>query len=113
MSASDEREQGLRPAPLEGEVVGRVPRRPRPRQQDAEFDEGPSADDIERFGDVTRTCPECHKEVFDDAEVCYHCGHAFSRAPSKGLPRWAIVTAGVVLAAFLLMLLSGGSWRLW
>ncbi len=96
-------------------MVGRVPppRRPVPRRGDEEFDEGPSAADLERFGDVTRTCPECNKEVFDDAEVCYHCGHAFSRAASKGLPLWAMVAAGAVLASFLVMLLTGGSWRVW
>lgn len=62
--------------------------------------EDPSPEDIERFSDVTRKCPSCGKEVFDDAEVCYHCGEAMSQ-PTKGLPVWAIV--GAVLAILALV----------
>jgi hypothetical protein len=69
--------------------------------------EAPSQEDIERFGGATRTCPECREEVYDDAEVCYHCGHAFSASADAPLPRWAIVAAvlvvGGLLAAMLLM----------
>jgi hypothetical protein len=69
----------------------------------------PSRDDLERFGDVTRVCPECRKEVFDDAAVCYHCGHAFERtAPgSTRTPRWIVVTIIVIVAAFVIGALWG------
>jgi uncharacterized protein (DUF983 family) len=81
-------------------VVGRVPRSPR---RDEELDEGPSAEDLERFSGVTRTCPSCSKEVFDDAEVCYHCGEAMSHTGEGGPPKWVMLTAGVLLAAFVLL----------
>ncbi len=113
MSADDQHERGLRPAPLEGEVVGRARARGVARREQVEFDEGPTPADIERFSDVTRTCPECKKEVFDDAEVCYHCGHVFGRADQKGLPKWVVATVCVVLAGFVWMLIGGGSWRMW
>lgn len=76
-------------------------------------DEGPSRDDIERFGDVTRTCPACKKDIYDDAEVCYHCGSAVEGTAqgSGGVPKWITLTAALVLGAFLLMLMLGG--RLW
>lgn len=85
----------------------------RARREQMELDEGPTPEDIERFSDVTRTCPGCKKEVFDDAEVCYHCGHVFGRADAKGLPVWAVVTVCAVLGGFMWMLLGGGSWRIW
>ncbi len=64
--------------------------------------EGPSQEDIIRFGNVTRTCPACKKEVFDDVDVCYHCGEAIeaSRQAKGGTPVWAMITAGVLLAGF-------------
>jgi uncharacterized protein (DUF983 family) len=93
--------RGLRRAPIEGEVVGRVPRAP--RRGDDDFDEGPSQEDLERFSGVTRTCPACSKEVFDDAEVCYHCGEAMTRGSEGGVPTWAMVTAGVLIAAIVLL----------
>lgn len=64
-------------------------------------DEGPSEADIERFGDATRQCPECGREVYDEAEICPHCGHAFSREARRA-PVWVVVTAVVVVAAFVL-----------
>lgn len=96
----------LRIAPRTGEVVQS---RKRPQRTKEELDELPSEEDIERFGDQTRTCPECKKEVFDDAAVCYHCGHAFERttAGSTRSPKWVIATVVVILAAFALFLLRG------
>jgi uncharacterized membrane protein YvbJ len=37
-------------------------------------DEGPSAEDIERFGDETGHCPECGAEIWDDIAACPACG---------------------------------------
>ncbi|MBC7834683.1 MAG: hypothetical protein H7Y88_06225 [Phycisphaerales bacterium] len=71
--------------------------------------EGPSQADIERFSNITRTCRECKKEVFDDAAVCYHCGHAFGAKEDVGMPTWALVTTGVILVIFLVFIMGGGN----
>lgn len=65
---------------------------------DDEIDEGPSEADLERFSGVTRTCPECGAEMYDDVEICWKCGHALS-GESKGIPVWIVVTAVLALAA--------------
>ena len=93
----------LKLAPKGGDVV---PGRARVRR---ERDENPSDEDVQKFGDVTRTCPECKKECFDDAAVCYHCGHAFERttAGSSASPKWIVVTILVIVAAFVVAALAG------
>lgn len=69
------------------------------------MDGGPSADDIERFSGVTRTCPACGKEVFDDAVTCYHCGADMERSREAGLPKvWVVVTVLVLLGALVFFL---------
>lgn len=90
-----------REPPRSGEVVARGAPRPRPRPQQ---DDGPSPDDLERFGDVTRTCPECGKDVFDDAAVCYHCGHAFERerAARRAPTVFFVVVVVLLIVAFLI-----------
>lgn len=102
---SDEpRDRGIRRAPSGGDVVPA-----RKRAQRDEFDEFPSEEDIERFNNVTRTCPECGKEVFDDAALCYHCGHAFDRT-TEGSTRskmWVVVVVVLIIAAFAVMGLRG------
>lgn len=65
--------------------------------------EGPSDEDIERFSNPTRACPECNTEVYDDTELCWNCGHAFRAQPGK-LPTWVLVTAGLVIGGFVLVL---------
>lgn len=77
------------------------------RSRDLDLDEGldpegPSPDDLERFGDELIDCPECGRAVYDQAELCPDCGHALSREP-RGLPNWAIIVVGVILAGFLLV----------
>ena len=64
---------------------------------------------MDRFADPTRTCPECNKEVSDDAAVCYHCGHAFERttAGSAKSPNWIVITIVLIIAAFALLMLKG------
>lgn len=65
---------------------------------DDEIDEGPSEADLERFSGVTRSCPECGAEMYDDVEICWKCGHALS-GEAKGLPVWVIVAAVLAIAA--------------
>src|SRR5688572_22974846 len=54
--------------------------------------DGPSKEDIERFGDVTVKCPECGTELFDDVALCWNCGRPVGPgAPGEGrVPVWAI-----------------------
>lgn len=70
-------------------------------------DEGPSPEDVARFGDVTRECPECKKQIHDDAAVCYHCGFAVEGGPraAGASPKWAMVVAGIVLVGFAALIL--------
>lgn len=91
----------LRTAPAGGEVVNRCCGKDLGPVEDHE---APSEEDIARFGDVTRTCPNCREEVYDDAEVCYHCGEAFAQA-DKPLPIWAIAAAGLVVLGMLIVLI--------
>lgn len=76
-------------------------RRPARRDSDDDdgVDSGPSQADIERFSNVSRLCPSCRKEVFDDVDICYHCGEAISRQP-KGPPLWALWTTLIVVVVF-------------
>lgn len=89
-----------REPPRSGDVVAPGQHRTRPQP---ERDDGPSADDLERFGDVTRICPDCKKDVFDDAAVCYHCGYAFERKDErKGPGMFTIVVVALLLLTALL-----------
>lgn len=63
--------------------------------------EGPSDEDLERFGDEFVTCPHCGSLVYDQAELCQACGMAVSDAP-KRTPAWIIVAAALALVAFVL-----------
>lgn len=84
-------------------------RRVRREDDDEAFDEGPQAADIERFSGVTRRCPACKKDVFDDSAVCYHCGHAFERTTegSTKTPLWVVITVLLVVLAMVFGLLTG------
>ncbi|MFZ4576151.1 MAG: hypothetical protein ACOYN0_17335 [Phycisphaerales bacterium] len=63
----------------------------RPRRDEDEPDDGPSESDIERFSDVTRRCPSCNCEVYDEAELCWKCGHAFTRRDTGMPPKWVVI----------------------
>jgi hypothetical protein len=78
-----------------------------PRDDDSD-PEGPSEADLERFGDVTVTCPECGTELFDDVALCWKCGRAVgSGAAGEGkTPKWAVVVAAILLAGFLFFLVG-------
>lgn len=54
--------------------------------------EGPSLDDLERFGDPFVTCPECGSLVADEAELCQACGHVMGDpVDGKSFPLWVIL----------------------
>lgn len=59
--------------------------------------EGPSAADLDEFGDEFTRCPSCRRPFYDQAEICPHCGHVIGGEPSR-VPVWAIVTAVVIVA---------------
>ena len=73
-------------------------------------DEGPSPEDLNRFGGDTAHCPECGEEIWDQAEFCPACrthlgGHTSSRSPEVHdfRRRTMVVVAIIALIAFLLV----------
>jgi len=88
---------------VDGEVVDR---RGGLARREPTVDGGPSADDLEKFGGVTRRCPSCGKDVFDDATTCYHCGADMDVPREARLPKtWVVVTVLAVIAALVLFLI--------
>ncbi len=76
-------------------------------------DEGPSPEDLERFGGETAHCPRCGAEIWDQAEFCPDCGdqvggQTTSRPPLEGWlrHRWLALIGLLALAAFLLWILG-------
>lgn len=66
--------------------------------------EGPSAEDLDRFGDEFVTCPECGKQIYDQVEICPHCGHAQTRAhPSFKI--WVALVAIVLIVVWVWVML--------
>jgi len=72
-------------------------------------DDGPSVDDLNRFGGDTAYCPECGEKIWDQAEFCPRCrahlgGHTVSQPPEAGAMQRRIVIAVTIalLIAFIL-----------
>ena len=76
-------------------------------------DEGPSDEDIERFGDETpkadARCPDCGTAVWSEADICPKCfaflgGEAAPARPGmfaahwKAIVVWALIIATLTLA---------------
>lgn len=66
--------------------------------------EGPSAADLERFGDEYKRCPNCHADVYDQAELCHACGHHF-QVSTGNAGKWLILIAVIALLAFLMFVI--------
>jgi len=67
---------------------------------DSDLDEN---DDDEDSAD-TRPCPSCGHPVYADAEQCPKCGQYISRQDfNSKKPLWIILTAGVCIAAILIV----------
>ncbi|NNF43953.1 MAG: hypothetical protein HKO59_12940 [Phycisphaerales bacterium] len=47
------------------------------------IDEGPSSEDLERFGGDTVTCRSCGAEIWHDAPVCPECGAVDGVGPER------------------------------
>lgn len=72
-------------------------------------DEGPSADDLDRFSDELAFCPDCGSRIWDQAEICPVCGslvggRTTGRPPVDGWlrRRWLVLVAIIALIAFVL-----------
>jgi len=82
-------------------LMARAPRR-------GEDEDGPLDEDLDRFSGATQACPKCGTELHDDVELCWKCGHALgAEVDQKGLPKWVLVTVGVVLLAMLAWMMRG------
>jgi hypothetical protein len=76
------------------------------------IDEGPSPEDLERFGAETAHCPHCGAEIWDQAEACPECHEYLVGGPSSRAPlhewwrqRWIILVVIAAIVALLLWLL--------
>ena len=75
------------------------------------MDEGPSDEDLARFGDDTGFCPHCGEEVYDDAPACPHCGERLDtvlrRSPVETAlqRRLVVIVIVAVLIAFCMAVL--------
>lgn len=67
-------------------------------------DEGPSAEDLDRFGDEFVSCPNCGKAIYDQSEICPYCGNAVT-AEESGSKLWVVVVAALVVVAFVFVLI--------
>ena len=61
-----------------------------------DFDDEDLDDDEDRCDDeTTMPCPHCRETVYDDAELCPHCGRYLSREDAPRRKPWWVL-AGVV-----------------
>lgn len=83
---------------MAGDVVPSI------RRAAPEVDEGPSEEDIERFGGVTQRCPECGTELYDDVVTCWNCGAhvGVGSGGSSVSARWAVAVIVLLILAFVL-----------
>lgn len=68
--------------------------------------EYPDDADLEDDLDDTEPCPHCGRRIYADGDWCPRCGHGLDGGRSAVLPTWAVVTAVLVLLAFVLVLLA-------
>ncbi len=77
------------------------------------IDEGPSQEDLDRFGGDEALCPECGEPMWDQASVCPSCGAAVegdtSCNPRRRVlnRRWAVLVALATAAGLVLLALRG------
>ena len=65
--------------------------------------QGPSAEDLDRFGSEFTQCPSCGKDIYDQAEVCPHCGQAVEDKSARP-PLWALIVLAIVVFVVLFFL---------
>jgi hypothetical protein len=73
---------------------------------DDDIDEGPSGEDLEKFGDETVRCRECGADVWDEAEMCPKCGAAMERGEVTLKPwvKWTAIALLVLIALWVVTL---------
>ncbi len=71
-----------------------------------ELDSGPGTEDLLRFGGETAYCPECGREVWDQAEVCPACGAYLAGATTPRPPRRQAFRQRLLILAALLALVA-------
>ncbi len=79
----------------------------------ADPDEGPTDADLARFADASGYCPECGREVRDDADLCPGCGGWITGEVRTEPPitramrgRWRVIVVVAVLIGFSAVLLG-------
>jgi hypothetical protein len=65
--------------------------------------DGPSAADLDRFGDELTACPSCNEPIYDQVPICPHCGHAIEQ-PANSISMW--VVGGVAGLIVLLLIFA-------
>ena len=63
--------------------------------------EGPSATDLDQFGDELISCPHCKRSIYDQSEICPHCGWAMLDEPTDS--KKMLVGIGSVVMVLLLV----------
>ena len=63
--------------------------------------DGPSASDLDRFGNEVDPCPHCGAMIYDQAELCPKCGWYLLDNP-KSVSLWAV---GIVCGLIILMII--------
>ena len=73
------------------------------------IDEDPSDEDLDRFSAETGYCPDCGREVWDEAWECPHCGEVIegrvSRDRQGAVGRSLSARSVVVLVAMIVVIL--------
>ncbi len=65
--------------------------------------EGPSAQDLDRFGSEMDTCPHCGASIYDQAEMCPRCGWYLGEE-ARTMPLWVVAgVCGLIVALLLWM----------
>lgn len=61
--------------------------------------DGPSAEDLDRFGGEMVTCPHCGAQAPDSAAYCHKCGERLDERPpgARSMPMWAWITLFLVI----------------
>lgn len=66
--------------------------------------DGPSAEDLDRFGSELDTCPSCGSSIYDQAEMCPQCGEYLGETP-KTLSLWVIFAVCVLMGLLIWMMM--------
>jgi len=65
--------------------------------------EGPSAQDLDRFGSEIDKCPHCGSAIYDQSEMCPQCGWYLGENP-KTMSPWVMLGIFGLIVLFLLVM---------